>query len=450
MRLPAPVGVGRSRRVVLLGVLVLTGASAAVATDIEGVQSAALDQPRVYVIVRRSAGGEPLSGKVGGDAMGKLLGLDQGGKAEKTIAITAFLDTGATGIVLSKSTAQAMGIESEQVSTSAGRRPVVFHDVGVGGSDQFHVAEPLLFSVAPYHPQTAAESVEAYTPAGGSLRAQIGPLNGGGLLGALTDLDVVGMPALQRKVVVVDARPVNTFGDTLRTYVYPSHSPFNADKEKRDPGIPPVNRHVDLSLVDFSPFTGVEPAGSPMPTAAANPFIGPNPFIRTGPRIPPAVAAHHGKTSEGSWLLDTGAAASIISKRQAAALGVNYRAGTEGTLMPVLDGVDAARQFALTVGGIGGAKKSAGFIMDELRIPTREGDVLVYKGAPVLVADITVTDPKTKQTYTLDGVFGMNFLVASAAVTEGILPDIGKLSEGPYDWIVFDQSAGTLGLQLRR
>ena len=47
--------------------------------------------------------------------------------------------------------------------------------------------------------------------------------------------------------------------------------------------------------------------------------------------------------------------------------------------------------------------------------------------------DITVTDPATKQRVTLDGVFGMNFLVASAHVTEGLMPDIGKLTEGPFD-----------------
>ena len=422
----------------------------ALATDIEGVQSAALDQPRVYINVRRSASDAPLSATASDNALGKMLGLDQGGQSQRTIAITAFLDTGASNIVLSKSTAQAMGIKAEQASTAAGPRPVVFFDVGVGGSDQFHVAEPLLFCVAPYHPQTAAESADAYIAAGGSLRAQIGPLNGGGLLGALTDLDVLGMPALQGKVVVIDARPVNTFGDTLRTYVYQTGSRFNAAREKQDPGIPPTDRHVELSYVDFAPFTRVEPAGAQMPTGAANPFIGPNPFVHSPQKVPPAVAVHRGKSTPGSWLLDTGAAASMISKRQAAALGVTYRAGTEGTMSPVLDGVEAERQFALTIGGIGGSKKSAGFMMDELRIPTREGDVLVYKRAPVLVADITVTDPQTKQTYTLDGVLGMNFLVGSAAVTEGILPDIGKMSEGAYDWIVFDQAKGLLGLKLRR
>lgn len=433
----------------LTPVLVLSMAVSVFATDIEGVQSAALDQPRVYVNVRRSAGGAPLSAAAGDKEMAKLLGLDQNGP-QQTIAITAFLDTGASNIVLSVSTANAMGIKTEQVGAAGGARPVVFHDVGVGGSDEFHVTEPLMFSVAPYHPQTASESTDAYMAAGGPLRAQIGPLNGGGLLAGLADLDVLGMPALEGKVVVIDARPVNTFGDTLRTYVYGPRAGFNAGRDRQNPGIPPTDRHVELSYVDFARFTRVEPAGAPRPTGAGNPFIGPNPFAATPQTIPPAVAAHNGKKTSGSWLLDTGAVASMISTRQAAAIGIRYHPGTEDTMSPVLDGVDAKRQFALTIGGIGGSKRSAGFIMDELRIPTREGDVLVYKGAPVLVADITVTDPKTKQSYTLDGVFGMNFLVGSAALTEGLLPEIGKMSEGAYDWIVFDQPNGMLGLKLRR
>src|SRR5689334_10308609 len=56
------------------------------ATDIEGVQPAALDQPRVNIHLRRDPKGTPL----------------QAGKdAENTINIQAFLDTGASGVLLS-------------------------------------------------------------------------------------------------------------------------------------------------------------------------------------------------------------------------------------------------------------------------------------------------------------------------------------------------------------
>ena len=67
----------------------------------------------------------------------------------------------------------------------------------------------------------------------------------------------------------------------------------------------------------------------------------------------------------------------------------------------------------------------------------------------MLVNDITVMDPKTHETFTLDGVFGMNFLVASANVTGGLMPDIGQLTEGPFTMIVIDHSRRFLGLNPR-
>ena len=74
---------------------------------------------------------------------------------------------------------------------------------------------------------------------------------------------------------------------------------------------------------------------------------------------------------------------------------------------------------------------------------------IIYGKAPVLVNDITVMDPKTHETFTLDGVFGMNFLVASANVTGGLMPDIGQLTEGPFTMIVIDHSRRFLGLNPR-
>ena len=67
----------------------------------------------------------------------------------------------------------------------------------------------------------------------------------------------------------------------------------------------------------------------------------------------------------------------------------------------------------------------------------------------MLVNDISVIDPKTHEQFTLDGVFGMNFLVASANVTGGLLPDIGNMTEGPFTMIVIDHARGFLGVTMR-
>src|SRR5256885_16599113 len=105
-----------SKRIAALLIVLL--ARLALATEIEGVQPAALDQPRVNIHLRRDPRGSPLSAKANG---------------ESTINVQAFLDTGASGILLSKTTADALGVKPE----SAGKDDVVFHDVGVGGGDRF-------------------------------------------------------------------------------------------------------------------------------------------------------------------------------------------------------------------------------------------------------------------------------------------------------------------------
>src|SRR5437879_5030271 len=66
------------------------------AIDIEGVQPAALDQPRVHIHVRRDPKGPALS---------------TGKGEEQTINIQAFLDTGASGIMLSTTSADALKIK---------------------------------------------------------------------------------------------------------------------------------------------------------------------------------------------------------------------------------------------------------------------------------------------------------------------------------------------------
>jgi hypothetical protein len=76
-----------------------------------------------------------------------------------------------------------------------------------------------------------------------------------------------------------------------------------------------------------------------------------------------------------------------------------------------------------------------------------EGAPIVFDHAPVLVADITVKDFENRS-FTLDGVFGMNFLVASAMVDESnLLPDIDHLTPGAFRWIVLNQPAAWLGVE---
>jgi len=74
----------------------------------------------------------------------------------------------------------------------------------------------------------------------------------------------------------------------------------------------------------------------------------------------------------------------------------------------------------------------------------------LFNSAPVLVYDITVQDPLTQQTLTLDGIFGSNYLIASALVDfSSGWPDILDLATGNFNWAVYDHTNGILGLDTK-
>jgi hypothetical protein len=415
---------------------------AATPIDIEGVYNASLDQPRTYALFQRTPGTDPLA------ATDPLFGIE-------TFTVEAFYDTGASGVLVSKETADAMGIRH---ATYNGQ-PVEFADVGVGGADYFDVSEPLYISLAPYGVERDLDNYatypQVYDQTFGPLRTQIAQASADDTLG-LMPLDVFGMPTMRGKVIVMDARPPSSDGDDfglMRTYTYNPGTPYNAAEDTNDPGIPQTGFHVKLSYADFGRFTDVTPAGAPGPTLRHNPFIGPDPLrqLETSPppdNTPGITITRGSKSFTGSWLFDTGAAASILSQHAADAVGVHYAPGTYHTDEPQLvddNGNAIPDQFTLQIGGIGGSFTAAGFFLDSLVLPTQENQPIRYLRAPVLVGDISVADPHTGQDLTLDGVFGMNFLVASMQVNG---TDLGDVSAGAYDWITFDEPNGVLGLNL--
>ena len=241
--------------------------------------------------------------------------------------------------------------------------------------------------------------------------------------------DIAGMPVMVGRVMVMDCRPVAKMDKIKTSLVLPG-----------DQSIPPVTRTVPLTYVSFARFSRVTPAGSAGPAMAANPMIGPDPF--KGEASGSVVAGYKGKSAVLTMLLDTGSACSMISVKKAAELGIKY--GEDGA---TLLGVPAEEQFSLEVGGIGGSKKSTGFYLDMLTLPAKVGEPIVYAKAPVLVSDVTVVDPATSKPFTLDGVFGMNFLVASANISGGVLPDVDKIVDGPFQFVVIDHARATLGVK---
>ena len=400
------------------------------AADIEGVLPAALDQPRIYLAISVDAKSKPLEASVsGGGALANLLGGDKPSKKDGPVtqfAVEAFLDTGASGVLLSKSTADGLGLRP----IVSGGKPVIFHDVGVAGGEQFPVGPAVFLRLSEYSSRTDGDDLADYAPPIGPIRLQL--RESAGLIDQLTGgLDVAGMPVMAGKVMVLDARPLAKMDKLKTTLVAPG-----------DKTIPKSDSVVPLTYVDYQRFNQIEPAAGPWPSLAANPMIGPNPFVKTD-AAKPVTITHHGKTATLTMLLDSGAASSMISVAKAKALGVEVDDDGKLTNVP------AKEQFTLPIGGIGGTKNVPGFYVDVLVLPTRSGEPIRYVKAPVLVLDITVEDARTKEPFTLDGVFGVNYLVASADITgSGDMAGIGDLHGGPFDFIVIDHANQTLGLTL--
>jgi hypothetical protein len=285
---------------------------------------------------------------------------------------------------------------------------------------------------------------------------------------------------MQGKVVVMDPKPLNAFdlaNPTLlrmQTYVYNPGTPFKPATAQSDPGIPHTNRSVQLSFASFSRFTDLTPQGAEGPTQGENPFVGPNPLAKLDPKAPPdhtpgVTLVLGNKQTTGSFLLDTGASASIISKEQAAKLGVRYRPNTTETILETFDpahpeapGTALVDQFVLPISGIGGDETVAGFFLTSMLVRTQQGNALNdndpahlrFMGAPVLVSDITLTDPVSGDIVTLDGVLAMNLLVASVSLSfdltdpEFPLPIFDGFNPSSFNWIVFDPQNGVLGLDV--
>src|SRR4051812_28312083 len=89
-------------------------------TTTDGVVPASLDQPQIHALFRTTPDGDPLQADAGGVT---------------TFDVSAFLDTGTSGMLLSQETAQGLGINQSQFNGE----DVVFGDVGVGGIDNFFV-----------------------------------------------------------------------------------------------------------------------------------------------------------------------------------------------------------------------------------------------------------------------------------------------------------------------
>jgi len=347
----------------------------------EKVYEAALDLPRIYFLIKRNADSQPLNQK------------------EEFETHYAFLDTGASGILLSRETAESLGVK---LAANA-----QYVDVGVGGAEYFKVSEPLHLCLASFASQNP-ENQNIYN-CFGPWRVQI-KSQSIGLLGE--PLDVIGMPAMVGNIVVLNSAATNELGY------------FAANiKSKNSDGIPTVDFKIAIRLKKFTNPKDPRNTG-PLPVSADNPVID------------KIVVSLNGRRSESSWVLDTGAMMSLISTKQAKKLGLLDKNGR-----PL-----AKVAFSIPIGGVGDVTMVNGFEVDKLTIPTMNGFNLIFKNARLGVQDIKYFDVEKKTEVVIDGVLGSNFLCASAKM-ESMLPS--ETGETPFENIVIDLWENTLGFDLR-
>ena len=303
-------------------------AASAQATDFVGVvQPAALAQPMINIALSTSDSGPLLTSTT------LDFDLATGQIVEKTIFnLQAYFDTGASGVLLSTSTASDFGVPLQTV----GATQVTYQDVGAVGSATFNVSQPIFLRLSPTNPAIDPENPANYSQLPGSLRAQVGPVfdaQGDDLQRLINellggDINVVGTPAMAGNVVVVDLRATNTLaknspsldpvlnsiisgllsgdptltaaavtqlnqledGLTLRSYLYAPGTPFHNATPDTDPGIPATNRHIKLTLASFDRFISVSPPGHCLRTCrqihSSDPIQFPRSTARSFPATP--------------------------------------------------------------------------------------------------------------------------------------------------------------------
>ncbi|MHC4129259.1 MAG: aspartyl protease family protein [Planctomycetota bacterium] len=375
---------------------------------------AALGQPLVHVQFRD--GKRVLTARP--TDLQRLMGDDRG----VVRSFTAHLDTGSSGLVISRATASRFGLEA--VPDAA------FHEVGLHGAVRMGISRPYAVALGDFSGVRSEEPEEFL----GVVKNAALQLNleeaAPGLALAGGGLDVVGMPAIRRLVIEIDPtamserlQGVNRPGkdllerleDLAALPVVRLHSPRKRPRS--------VDVEIELEYVDYNRRRHPGNRG-PLPELASNPMI-------TG-----VVTEHGPRTFTGDWLLDTGAAASIISTSHARALGLYDGAGN-----PV-----RAPDFTVMLGGIGGdIKRADGFVIERLRIQAARSRALEFHRVHVVVRDVGIELPGEDR-FVLQGVLGMNLLLPSASgLSQGNITDVAK---APFKRIWIDGPRHTLSLDL--
>jgi hypothetical protein len=376
------------------------------------VSAMALDQPRLNAVVTDN-------GNV----------IRENGQA---VVLNAFIDTGASGVVISNLNAvgynwlDLLSVPSLGLTGSPGQFIGHYTEIGIGGTEVGDVTGPYGLRVingavgdvsAENYDANAAQFVNygnfnfwvRRAPGVGEISDVMGP----------DPVNIVGMPVIGQRVMVMDPTPLADLS-LMITNLLPAG---NA-------GIP-TNTNVTFSL-RMQDFVGTPPAGEAAPSHAANPVV-------------LNVSASHTVASTGvrksitgqEWLFDTGSASTFVGLEEAWGLGLIPQGMN---MADFLVQHTAAGGIVLPVGGIGPSVDAPLLHLDEIRVPNAGAkEDIIWHNVDVLVVDVPG----------LSGVFGLNLLLPSATVDPADpLGGLGTISPGYFDSIVFDPAAAQLRMKL--
>jgi len=391
-----------NKYLIIFLILLVTGSYGIAACsdfEIDGTYEASVDLPTIYFLLKDTPEGPPRTSLANGGEFAVNYG---------------YLDTGASGILLSRETAEDM-----QVAIDAN---AIFVDTGIGGDEYFNVSEPLYVGTLDSGSETP-ENPDIYS-LNGPWRFQVNQEYVDPLLGE--SLDVLGIPVMAGKTVVIT--PIKDFNifPELTGDEFGMMGTTAKIVDSNDGNIPGTDFQVSLRFEKY-----INPSNPlnipPLPVLAYNPVID-NITVERG-----------GLDSTGNWLFDTGAQISMISVSQGMRLGLVDSDGN--AIVPV--------DFSVPIGGIGGEVNLPGFTLDKLSVPTLNGFNLVFLNARVCVHDIGILDERSGEFIILDGVFGDNFICASYDTNsvEANSLDL-NISSTPFDNIVIDTRRGLLGFDV--
>jgi len=309
-----------------------------------------------------------------------------------SFSIAAIFDTGSSGILLGQLHADEMGIAK---LTDSGGNPVMFTDEGIGGLEDFYVSQATGIRIAPT--SLVTDEITSWLEL-----AEFGNYTDYGqfyLQMASSGIpDIVGAPILGQKVMRCNLDDWRWI-DLVHSPTSPVLAYTQLLDDVPDTFTDGISLKIQLEMHDY--FEGQDPPVS----VGRNPLIN-NVKVRTRDEATGGLIA---ETAGNSWLFDTGAQLTVISRPLADEIGIDWT-------QPGVDSVQVA--------GVGGNIDMEGYIIDELVVPAVTGDELVFHDVIVFVPlPREGEDPSEAWDLPgeLAGIFGMNLLSGNLVIDGGII-----------------------------